>query len=292
MTKQVAAFPAQQHYIPQMLQKRFTDRDGMLWVHDRRRPGKIFRSLPKGIFKEGHIYTVEGPDGTPSDLVERALGQIESAAEPTISRVVEHVRAGGPWDITSEERELLILFLHVQLKRSPEFFRGILLDGPPRDFVERALGEWEAKHGPIPSEEREWHLSPANLAAVEQSARMGALMSLSPRVTEALEARGFMVVRITRPGRSFVLASLPVVRFMGPDGRRDLDDPGVELWLPVAPDVALVSGGISGADRFADLVHDGSIRKLNGELARLSNVIASSSKALIQSLTRRLPKTA
>ncbi len=110
-----------------MLQKRFVDRDGMVWVYDRRRPERgFFRSAPKGVFKERHLYTIAGPDGEPSALVEQTLGQVEKAAAPVIDRVVEHVRSGRGWDLTDEERTMLLMFLYVQLKRCPEFFRGFL----------------------------------------------------------------------------------------------------------------------------------------------------------------------
>lgn len=286
-------FPAGQHFIPEMLQKRFVDRDGMLWVHDRRRPDRgLFRSMPKGIFKERHLYTVMGPDGAPNALVERRLGQVESAAGPVLDRVVEHVRAGGSWDLTSEERALLLVFLYVQLKRCPEFFRGLPLDEPMQDFAERTLAAWEAAHGPVPLEDRERHLSPNNLAGIERFARMGALMALSPQVLEALDGRGLTIARIPRPDRRFILASLPVVRFMSPSGRRDLGDPAVELWLPIAPDVAIASAGPAHRNQVVHITHDASIRRVNGELARLSNTIASSSRELLQALTRRMPAPA
>ncbi|MCJ2009851.1 MULTISPECIES: DUF4238 domain-containing protein [unclassified Methylobacterium] len=284
------SFPTGQHFIPKMLQKRFADAAGMLWVYDRRWPERgYFRSAPAGIFKERHLYTVTGPDGAPSDLVERTLGAVENAADPVIDRIVKHVHAGGGWDLTEDERAILLLFLHVQLKRCPEFFRGLSFDAPMRDLAEQSIATWEGIHGAIQPEERERHLSPSSLADFERSARMGALMSLSPTIVEALDARGLSIARITRPDRRFILASYPVVRLMSRSGRRDLGDPDVELWLPIAPDVAIGSYGVRHLNQVIGIAHDASIRKVNGELAHLSNTIASSSRDLLRSLVRRLP---
>ncbi|MCJ2139423.1 DUF4238 domain-containing protein [Methylobacterium sp. E-066] len=283
-------FPAGQHFIPEMLQKRFVDHRGMLWVHDRRRPERgFFRSTPKGIFKERHLYTVAGPDGSPSALVERTLGHVENAAGPVLDRVVEHVRAGGRWDLTSEERVLLLFFLYVQLKGCPEFFRGIPLDESMETFAEGLIAAWEDANGPMPPEDRERHLSADNLEDLQHSARMKSLMTLSPRVLEALYTRGLTVIHIPRPDRQFALASLPVVRLKSPSGRMDLGDPEVELSLPIAPDVAIASYGMADLNQIVHITHDTSIRRVNWELARSSNTIASSSRELLRSLTRRLP---
>lgn len=285
-------FPAGQHYVPEMLQKHFVDRRGMLYAFDRRRPeGGIYRSIPKGVFKERHIYTVTGPDGAPSDLVEKALGRFETAADPIIERVLAHVRAGGGYDLTADERFTLLLFLLVQLKRSPDFFRGLTFDEPVRDFAEKSIAAWVDQGGEVPPGERDKLLSPEGLKVIEQAARMGALMTLSPLVLDALDARGLTIARITRPDRCFALGSLPTVRFLSPSGRRDLGDPGVELWLPIAPDIAIASSGTRHENRVVHLDHDPSIRKFNQELARQSNAIASASRELVQSLVRRLPST-
>lgn len=285
-----SAFPVGQHFIPEMLQKRFIDANGMLWAYDRRRPERgFFRTAPKGLFKERHLYTVPGPDGAPNDLVERALGMIESAANPVIDRVVKHVRAGGGWDLTKDERTILLLFLHVQIKRCPEFFRGLSFDAPLRDLVEKSIAIWEALNGPMPPEDRERHLSPDSLADIEIFARMGTMMSLSPAVVAALDGRGLTIACIRRPDRRFILGSNPAIRFCSPSGRQDLDDPRVELWLPIAPDIAIGSYGPRHLNQVVHLKHDPPIRKMNEQLAHLSNTIASSSRDLLRSLSRRLP---
>lgn len=287
------SFPAGQHYVPEMLQKRFVDEDGMLWAFDKRAPHRgIWRSKPKGVFKERHLYTVAGPDGSPSPLIERALGQLESAADPIITRVVEQARAGKSVNLHEDERRLLILFLYFQNKRCPEFFRSIPIGQSMDVVVEDAIRAFEAKNGPMPEAERTAHLSPTGLQAMEQDMRMEALLTISPRVVGALDARGITIAVIPRADRRFVLSSLPIARFISRRGREDLHDPESEMWLPLAPDVALSSYGRRGDDRTVHIQDDRPIRQVNTSLARFSQVVASSSLDLVRSLTRRWASSA
>ncbi len=217
-----------------MLQKRFVDRDGMVWVYDRRRPERgFFRSAPKGVFKERHLYTIAGPDGEPSALVEQTLGRSRKLRPRSLTAwlstsVLQRLGSDGRGADDAA---------HVPIRPAqamPEFFRGIPLDEPMQAFAEGLIADWEEANGRMPQEERERHLSADGLRELEQSARMKALMTLSPRVVEALNERGLTIARIPRSDRQFILASLPVVRFMSPSGHLDLGDSGVELWLPIA----------------------------------------------------------
>ncbi|GJD73602.1 DUF4238 domain-containing protein [Methylobacterium goesingense] len=282
-------FPAGQHFVPEMLQKRFVDPEGMLWVYDKRVPGRgIWRSKPKGIFKERHVYTVARPDGGPSAMVERALGAVENAADPVLGRIVDRVRAGQSLNLSADERRTLLLFLYIQHKRSPEFFRSFPLDGDVEDLALSAIEVMEAESGPMPPDQRAAYLSAAGLKQVEQALRMSVLMNISPQVFGVLEARGIAVAFIPRSDRSFVLGSLPFARFMSSRGREDLGDPESELWLPIASDVAVSTYGAKGEDRVVHLVQDRPIRQVNGALVGQSSVIASGSRDLLRAVTRRL----
>lgn len=283
------SFPASQHFVPEMLQKRFVDAEGMLWVYDKRVPGRgIWRSRPKGIFKERHVYTVAHPDGSPSALVERALGKVESAADPVLGRIVDRVRAGRSPDLSTDDRRTLLLFFYVQHKRSPEFFRGIPFGERIEDLAASAIDQWETDHGPMLPDQRAAYLSAKGLEQVEQALRMGVLMNVSPEVFGVLEARGIAVAFISRSDRRFVLGSLPLARFRSPRGREDLGDPESELWLPIASDVAVSTYGARGEDRVVHITEDQPIRQVNGALVGQSNIIASGSRDLLRAVTRRL----
>lgn len=282
-------FPAMQHVVPRMLQKRFVDADGMLWVYDKRAPGRgLWRARPENVFKERHVYTVAGPDGSPNALVERALGHLESAADPVLTRIVERVRARQPLDLSAAERTTLLLFFYFQHKRSPEFFRALPLGDRIEDLAVSAIETIEAENGPMPPDMRADFLSAESLKQVEQATRMGVLLNVSPGIFGVLQARGIAVALIPRPNRCFVLGSLPLARFMSPRRRQDLGDPGSELWFPIASDVAMTTYGAKGENRIVHLETDPPIRQINGAIVGQSNVIASGSKELLLALTRRL----
>ena len=86
--------------------------------------------------------------------------------------------------------------------------------------------------------------------------------------------------------RAFLLGSTPFARFMAHGTRRqDLGDPGAELWMPVAWDVALCSVGHADYRAFLD-VDDARIRKINGAVAGSSTVFASASRDLVEAYAR------
>lgn len=285
--------PVGQHFVPRMLLKRFVGSDSRLWAFDKRRPDRgIWQSTPKDLLKERHLYTVTLADGLQNFAVEEALGHVESAAEPVIERVLERARVGLPPQLTSEDRFTMILFLYFQLKRVPDFFRGIALPvGGAEEVIRSGIAKWEEEKGPISQEERGDILSPDNISAMEQRVRMQVLLNVQTRAFDALEARGLAVGVIRRPDRQLVTGSYPMARFRAPSGRTDLGDSQVELWLPLAPDVAIGSFGHRGEERIA-AIHDlRRTRRLNSQIARQSTTIVSGSRDLLAFLVGRLPTT-
>lgn len=283
--------PIGQHFVPRMLLKRFAGPDGRLWAFDKRRTDRgIWQSTPKDLLKERHLYTVTRADGSQDFTVEKALGHVENIAEPVIERVIQRARAGSPPRLVGEDRVAMILFIYFQLKRVPDFFRNIALPGGGFEEVVRSgVAEWELEKGPLPQAEREEFLSSERIAALEQRTRMQVLLNVSTQTFGTLESRGLAVGVIKRPARQFVIGSYPIVRFRAPNGRQDLGDFDVELWLPVAPDVAIGSFGRRGEERIASILNLGEIRKLNAEITRQSTTIVSGSHDLLASLVRRLP---
>ncbi|MGU3541019.1 DUF4238 domain-containing protein [Methylobacterium sp. A54F] len=286
------SLPVGQHFVPRMLLKRFAAPDGRLWAFDKRRPDRgIWQSTPKDLLKERHLYTVTRADGSRDVTVEQALGYVESAAEPVIERVLQRARAGLPPGFSGEDRIAMLLFLYFQMKRVPDFFRNIPLPpGGVEEIIRSGIANWERERGPIPQEERDKHLSPRGMVALEQGVRMQSLLNVSPRIFGTLEARGFAVGVIKQPDRRFVIGSYPMVRFMARSGRTDLGDPSVELWLPLAPDVAIASFGRRGEEQVATIHDPSQIRKVNVEIARQSTTIVSGSRELLRSLTQRFPR--
>ncbi|RWN09484.1 MAG: hypothetical protein EOR94_29765 [Mesorhizobium sp.] len=117
-----------------------------------------------------------------------------------------------------------------------------------------------------------------------QAAKVKALGRAAPRVVAALASRGLAIARIANPGSSFVIGSLPIVRLQ--DGKRTLDDPGVEAWLPIAHDVAVSPGGAANQEIFADIDNQ-NVDLLNQYVFRQSTEIAGRSRELLSSLVEK-----
>ena len=63
--------PRRQHFVPEMLSKRFTDDDGKLYVFDKNEARKgIGDRTPKGVFWKPHFYTSKTYDGKKDTTLE------------------------------------------------------------------------------------------------------------------------------------------------------------------------------------------------------------------------------
>lgn len=278
--------PVGQHFVPRMLLKRFADPDGRLWAFDKRRPHRgIWQSTPKDLLRERHLYTATHADGSRDFTAEHAIDQLENTAEPIVERVVQRARAGLPPNLRGDDRTTLLLFLYIQHKRVPDFFRTIMPSAEVADFVRSSIERYEHLHGPVAAEEKAGLLSPEGLARFEQNARARNMVELSPKVLEALEARGFLIGMIEQPGGQFLIGSNPMARFKSPSGSTALDDPDVELWLPLAADVAIASHGRRGEERVMAPLSIDQVRHLNAGVVQQSTTIVSGSKALLEALT-------
>ena len=77
--------PKRQHYVPQMLLRRFTDEDGFLyWCNG----SKIQKSRPKQVFFENHLYTKYNDDGEVDVSVENHLSIMEGSNSPIIEKII------------------------------------------------------------------------------------------------------------------------------------------------------------------------------------------------------------
>ena len=92
---------------------------------------------------------------------------------------------------------------------------------------------------------------------------------------------GVAVIRNPKPRRSFVIGSNPVVKMSNP-GRSHLADPTVEVWLPLARDVAVTP--CPGERDKVISANDRHIRAINKGIFQQSTVVAGCSRELIESV--------
>jgi len=110
------------HYVPQFYLHYFCN-EGKLWVYDKEgRPPRI--QTPVNTAVEGHLYSLNVPEGMAPDLVEtQVLGPIENDAKPVLDRwqypgerpVVSDVLRVAPF----------LAFMHTRNPRSIEMVREI-----------------------------------------------------------------------------------------------------------------------------------------------------------------------
>ena len=209
------------------------------------------------------------------------LSRLESDVSPVIEKIVSAARRGSPPNLSPAERDIWVTFSFVQFKRVPErrekyreeifqeIRREIDFIGHFRPFADHELLILRDEE----KMERLWRNISIQIVQKPLS-KEGAEIFLEKRI-------GVAVIRNPKPKRSFVIGSNPVVKMSHPE-RSHLADPTVELWLPIARDVA-VSPCPGESDRVVS-ANDRHIRAINRSVFQQSTVIAGCSRVLVESL--------
>ncbi len=103
----------QQHIVPVMHLERFADALGKVLVVDRLDRSKTHRQKPGKVARQRHFYSVPGPDGALSHIMETKVNtKIEGDAKPAIDRML---RAGiPPGNKKREDRSAIAAFIALQ----------------------------------------------------------------------------------------------------------------------------------------------------------------------------------
>jgi hypothetical protein len=275
--------PKRQHYIPQMLLRRFTDSDGRLHFFDKRiREKGVLQSSPKDIFVQKHIYSSIAKDGTKDTTLEKYYSFMEGRADRLIEKIIVAARAEKLPNLSEKEKEEWDNFVYQQWSRVPDMHVRSLNDFD--DTFESSIREFEQTFRPLTDQEKASLQEPETRARILQNARVTALSGPPGLAVETLGLRGLGVCALARRNKSFIVGSSPVTKLAFP-GRSHLSDPSVELWLPIAFDVAVTPAGTRGTERFVKVSDDRHIRALNEAIFKQSTLIAGRSTALIASLT-------
>lgn len=271
-----------------MIQERFVEGASLcLWSFDKRHPERGIERKPiKRLFRVKHLYTTRRRDGTRDTSTETRLSAIETRAGRVVDRVVAEARAGRvPYLADADRRALVDLFIS-QHRRSPDIHRGVLVDRTTSDIIASSMADWEMLGRSISPEERTLFMSPEFAEMKRREALAHGAADPFEIATPVMLRRGFSIGRITAPRRAFVLGSNPFARFLSRSTRRqDLGDPGTELWLPIARDVAICSVGHAGSSELFE-IDDAGVRKVNVTVALASTVIASASRELVEAYAR------
>jgi hypothetical protein len=274
-----------QHFVPQLLLRRFADQNGKLYFFSKRFPDKgVLRTTPENLFHERHLYTATDKEGIEDLTLESFYAEIESRADRVIEKIVISARNRDKPHLTREEREIWDDFLYFQWKRVPDLHENFTADENFLPLLTREKEKLRARRRLTPDEERKFE-DPAWIERMKQNAKVRSLALSSSQVRAILRGKGLVLAITRKLTKSFVLGSFPVVKLTFP-GREHLADPSVEVWLPVAHDVIVGPAPIPPSEeRLVEIHEDRHIRAINVAVFEQSTTIAGRSQSLIESLS-------
>ena len=266
-----------------MLQKHFVDRSGWLHAYTRSQPWRgVYRSRPENLFVQGHLYSEVSADGRRRPVMERRLGVLENVCDAILVKIIGAARAGALPALTTWELDVWYLFMTLQWKRVPDLHQEITTEADAREIFAAVVAKARAAL-PQFAAELDRMEDPATRDRMIHNSRVGSL-GVSTDVMGALRSRGLAILRIAHPAKQFILASRPVLKLTSP-GKTNIRHRECEVWLPVAPDIAL---GLGRGEGLVSLqpVKPEDVRYLNLASAQQSSTICSASPDLVRSLSR------
>lgn len=276
--------PKVQHFVSEMLLRHFANDDGKLFFFSKQFPDKgVLATTPGKLFRQAHVYSARDKDGTMDVRLERYYAAMESLAGPIVEKIITSARAGDKPHLSQMERKIWDRFFCDQWKRVPDFHEKIL---NAEDLVPNVRARVAAQRPDAPdfSAEMESLLQdPKSRQRLLQNAMISSLARHPAAILGVLAAKGLVVASIRKPSESFVIGSFPIVKLTLP-GREDLADPAVEVWFPIAHDVAVSPAPIPPSEEAIFPIEDSSVRDLNAAILRQSTAIAGRSRRLIESL--------
>jgi hypothetical protein len=271
------------HYVAQMLLKRFKSATGELFYFNKEKPEKgIAHRKTDRIFSGSHIYTAYDKNGKADVTLESEFyKQLDNTTSPIIDKVIAAARAGQLPSLTAVERSLWDKFFAHQWQRTPDFHNKILILKDAKAALHWSIARYEEKYGPVSDEQRLSLLEDVEMERIQQSAKVAALRRDGPRVIGALASRGIAIARISNPDISFVIGSLPIARFQRPG--LGLDDESVEAWFPISHDIAVSPRFVSTAEKLVE-VGDDHVQIINRQIYRQSTEVAGRSMKQLEAL--------
>lgn len=110
-----------QHYVPRFYLARFVDSAGRLWIFDKI-TDRVFETTPNKIAGENRFYDVDDlrTIGADPQLLEKQLSDIESEVYKITENWLSLLEMKGAVKIPQINREIISLFLALQLQRTAE----------------------------------------------------------------------------------------------------------------------------------------------------------------------------
>lgn len=275
--------PKRHHFVPIMLLENFVDAEGWLHIHRRQNPLlDVHRVRPNNAFLESDLYSLINIDGHRDPTLERQLSIIEGVVAGIFDQIITEARQGKAPSLSPQEIEQVLIYQHLQWKRTPDVQRGVTSDAAGFQMIDSLLADIEAKFPNRTAEIASFRQADSQ-RRILHNARVGSVTGLSSEALSAMRSRGLAVMHITARNKQFIIASQPMLKLTRP-GRTHLADPVVELWFPIAPDIAIGLGTGRGKPTLWPMSDSSWLRSFNRGLAEQSSSFAASSPDLIRSL--------
>jgi hypothetical protein len=276
--------PKRHHFIPQMLLRRFTDVAGHLYFANRRNPkAGVGFAKPENLLLEKHLYSTIQKDGKRDASLEQRYSKLEGAVSPLIDQITRCILNDTIPELNGSAKETWDKFLYEQWRRVPDMHNQVMPQASAKEAVREALDAFESEYRTLAPDERARSLTPHAVAEFRQNAKVGALSRSSGEVMKALAGKG-LSFGVCEKRHSFIIGSSPILKIVeGPSSR--LDDPRVEVWLPIHPNIVAVAAGKKGDATIVALPAH-SVKSFNRAVVKKSSMIAGRSEKLIMSLIR------
>ena len=289
--------PRKNHYIPEMILKRFCDHKETLWVNN---GSKVYKTNIKDTFEKrdltatrnmipsttDHNYTVEL-----SYEHECALRKIEDKAEPAIQQIIDGVRRDQCPNLSPNLREALQYFFITMAQRNPEA-QAELWPSPSHEDVFYKVFQTTAQEQGVFLGDKQNLRQFDKIAEVAKHSEhntkarfsAGNHPILRKEAHSFVRSTGLLVAVIPFPTKSFVIGSrgLAIIEYS------KYEDLMRTTWLPVAPNIAIRP--TSDPDIVTILYfknNQDAVRRIdaiNHAMAVRSWAIAGASKRLVQSV--------
>ena len=214
--------------------------------------------------------------------METALSALESKAVGVVDAIIASARQDKVPMLSKEQIQVWHTFFLIQWRRTPENQRACITDEEAELMIDQTLEDLRTAF-PNRIAEIENYATPEAKARTIRNVRVQSLLQFRANVMGVLERRGIAILRICQSSKQFIVGSRPVVK-LTPRGLTDLSDPAVEMWLPVAADIAVGVGAGDGGITLLQTYDQSPVRQLNLAIAKQSETIAAGSAALVNSI--------
>lgn len=276
--------PKRHHFVPQMVLDRFTDAEGKFHVFNKRASHQgVCHQRPDQHFYEGHLYSAIDRDGTKDPALEREFSRKEGVWNISINRIVTAATASPSESIGLSDIKCLGEFFYFQWTRTPDFINRLHSYGSSVELLNRAIADYEKNVRALSPAERTKISQPAAFKRIRQNALVKSLSTEQSAARDVLMSCRFTIAVLSDDQPEFIIGSQPVVFLIG-EGQAILPNPQMELWLPIAPRVAVypIQPNFIGAS--VTMMKSSRVHEINRSIFRQSTTVASANEAVIQHL--------